>query len=163
MSKQRISEKGLEFIARYEGYRRFPYNDAANNATIGYGHLLHAGPVTFRDRLGRGVGLSQKGALSLLRQDASIAEKGVQRLVTRPLGQGQFDALCSFAFNCGVAGFKRSTLLRLVNQQLGGSGAPTIRKAFEMWRYAGGKELAGLRRRRDAEADLYLYGRYEDL
>jgi len=46
----RISSDGLDLICHYEGMRLEPYNCPAGHATIGYGHLLHKGPVTDEDR-----------------------------------------------------------------------------------------------------------------
>ena len=42
-----ISHAGLLLIARFEGFLGSPYNDADTppNATIGFGHMLHHGPV----------------------------------------------------------------------------------------------------------------------
>lgn len=37
--KKNLSDKGIRFIARFEGFRSGLYNDAAGNCTIGYGHL----------------------------------------------------------------------------------------------------------------------------
>jgi GH24 family phage-related lysozyme (muramidase) len=45
-----LSVRGAHFIDRFEGWRDTPYNNAANNATIGFGHLIHTGPVTAHDR-----------------------------------------------------------------------------------------------------------------
>lgn len=160
MLHMRLSDAGLRFIASWEGYRRWPYNDAAGFATIGYGHLLHYSPVNAWDRARYPFGLSVPAALALLRRDCAAAEAGVNQLVTRPLGQGQFDALVSFAFNCGTGGLAHSTLLVDVNRHLGPKGAPAIRADFERWCHAGGVVLPGLLRRREAEANLYLEGKY---
>jgi len=156
MQHWRISAEGLGFIARFEGYRGGPYNDAGGNATIGYGHLLHYGPVTWRDHVRYPVGLSVKAALKLLREDAAKAEAGVNAALTVGVVQAQFDALCSFAFNCGVGALQRSTLLKTIN---GKAGPAKIRTAFMEWNHVGGEESPGLTRRRTAEADLFLgYG-----
>ncbi len=48
----RVSNHLIEFLENSaEGFRAQPYNDAASppNATIGYGHKLHPGPVTQAD------------------------------------------------------------------------------------------------------------------
>jgi GH24 family phage-related lysozyme (muramidase) len=37
------------FIAGFEGWRSYPYNDRAGPETIGFGYLLHRGPVTEHD------------------------------------------------------------------------------------------------------------------
>lgn len=147
-------------IASFEGYRRFPYNDAAGYATIGYGHLLGYRPVSAADRLRYPLGLSVAQALKLLRKDCLLAQKAVQGYVTRPLGQGQFDALCSFTFNCGAGALAHSTLLHDVNLKPGPAGAAILEADFLRWDHAGGIELPGLKTRRAAEARLYLQGVY---
>lgn len=155
-----ISDKGVRMIAMFEGYRRYPYNDAVNNATVGYGHLLHLGPVTWRDRARYPVGLSVAAALKVLRADCRNAEQAVQSCVKRDLGGGQYDALTSFTFNCGGGALAHSTLLQDVNAKLGAAGATRIRDDFLRWDHAGGVELPGLRRRRELEAALFLQGQY---
>lgn len=64
--------------------------------------------------------------------------------------QGQFDALVSFHYNTGA--IRKATLTRLHRQ---GRFAEAARE-FAKWIYNDGKVLAGLRKRRDEEAALYL-------
>lgn len=45
-----VSMKTTRFVATFEGFLTCPYNDPAGHATIGYGHLLHYGGVTKKDR-----------------------------------------------------------------------------------------------------------------
>ena len=139
-------------IAGFEGYRPRAYNDSGGNATIGYGHLLHLGPVNWRDRT---LYWPEPYARRRLLQDCATAEAAVARLVTRPLGQAQYDALVSFTFNCGTGALARSTLLRDVNAHLGPAGATVLRDDFMRW--AVPPVLAG---RRAAETRLYLQGTY---
>jgi GH24 family phage-related lysozyme (muramidase) len=70
---------------------------------------------------------------------------------TAPTSQGQFDAMVSFAYNCGTAAMARSTLLRLhkAGDFAGAAGE------FAKWNKSAGKVLRGLTRRRAAEAALY--------
>lgn len=65
--------------------------------------------------------------------------------------QNQFDALVSFAYNVGIGNLRSSTLLRLhkAGDYTGAQGQ------FARWNKAAGKVLAGLTRRRAAEAALY--------
>ncbi len=69
------------------------------------------------------------------------------------INQYQFDALCSFAYNCGKNALKTSTLLKRVRKEM---SEPDIRAAFLMWNKAGGKVLKGLVNRRNAECDLFF-------
>ncbi len=80
-----------------------------------------------------------------------VAERAVLRLIRVPLTDGQFNALCSFAFNLGSGALQRSTLRRKVNREEHTAVPPE----FLHWVWAGGRKLKGLVRRRDAEAALY--------
>ena len=68
-----------------------------------------------------------------------------------PTTQGEFDAFVAFAYNVGLGAFSRSTLLAL--HKLGKRKEAAAQ--FARWNKAAGKPVAGLTRRRDAEADLY--------
>lgn len=78
--------------------------------------------------------------------------QGVLERITRPATENELAAMVSLAFNIGLAAFARSTVLRAHNA---GDTAAAAR-AFALWNKAGGRELAGLVRRRAAEAALYL-------
>lgn len=65
--------------------------------------------------------------------------------------QHQFDALTSFAYNVGVGNLQASTLLKL-HKAGDHAGAEA---QFARWNKAAGKVMAGLTRRRAAEAALY--------
>ena len=91
-------------------------------------------------------------AKDLLRKDLKRTEDGVKKLLNQPATQAQFDALVSFAFNLGVGNLKKSTLLKKFNA--GDTQGASLQ--FKSWNKAGGKILAGLTRRRDAEMKLFL-------
>ncbi len=76
--------------------------------------------------------------------------------ITVPLTQNMFDALVSFTFNLGAGALKRSTLLKKLNcgDITGAAGQ------FERFVYAGGKVMRGLVRRRAAEKEIFLNGKY---
>lgn len=68
-----------------------------------------------------------------------------------PTTQSQFDAMVSFAYNVGLGNLNASTLLRKHKaRDYAGAAAE-----FARWNKAAGKVLAGLTRRRGAEAALY--------
>jgi lysozyme len=147
-----LSSEGLLFIAGFEGYSALPYNDVANNATIGYGHLLHYGPVTDEDIAKYKGGISEEDALKFLDEDTTCAEKAVDRLVNAELNQNQFDAIVSFTYNVGQGNLRRSNLLRLLNNTSFNDIATELLK----WTKAGGVEIPGLLKRRSQEA-IYFY------
>jgi GH24 family phage-related lysozyme (muramidase) len=78
-------------------------------------------------------------------------EAAVRRLVKVPLEPWQYDALVSFAYNCGEGNLGKSTLLKKVNANDFAGAA----KEFAKWNKGGGKVLAGLTRRRASEALLF--------
>jgi lysozyme len=112
--------------------------------TIGYGHT----PAT------PGQVITQAQAEAYLSQDIASAESFVNSAVRVSISQEMFDALCDFVFNLGVGNTQRSTLLALVNK--GNYSAAALE--FDKWDKAGGKVVAGLLRRRQAETDEFKTG-----
>jgi lysozyme len=139
-----ISDAGIDLIKRFEGCRLTAYYCPARVLTIGYGH-------TGQD-VKPGMTITQQQADALLRRDLQRFERAVSESVKYPLTQPMYDALVSFAFNCGTAALKTSTLLRLLNQgDVQGAAAQ-----FDRWTKGGGKVLPGLVRRRSAEKAMFL-------
>lgn len=149
-----LSPRGAHFIGRYEGWRAQPYNDPTNNATIGYGHLIHMGPVTAQDKSKWGTLTMQRG-IQLLQADASVAVAAIGHYINRALAQHEVDALTSFAFNCGGGALSGS-----VGQAVNAHNDPTA--ALEQWDHSAGMVLAGLLARRKSEAHLFMTGDYGD-
>jgi lysozyme len=155
-SPKAVSPRGLEFIARFEGFSPTLYEDAATppNATIGFGHVVHPGPPTGTEPVAR---VTREQALALLEADCAKAAAAVRRLVQRPLTQAQFDALVSFTYNCGEQGLAGSTLLKKLNA----GELDAVPAELGRWTHAGpGAPLPGLVRRRRAEAELFVHGTY---
>lgn len=139
----KTSNKGIDLIKKYEGFRAKAYKCPAGKWTIGYGHTLNVKSTDV---------ISLDEAEYFLKKDVEFAENEVNRHNLN-INQNQFDALVSFVFNLGVGNFTRSTLLRKIKSN---PNDPTIREEFEKWIYADGKVLNGLVRRRKDEADLYF-------
>jgi GH24 family phage-related lysozyme (muramidase) len=139
-----------------EGFGATPYPDAHKpipNATIGWGHKLHRGPVTDADRKKWGPnGISRAQADEIFRGDLSKAENAVNSDVRVPLGQNQFDALVSLTFNIGSDAFRRSTLVRFLNtgDYLGAA------QHFEDFHNAHHQPVPGLPARRREEKEFFL-------
>jgi len=133
-------------VGKFEGCRLTAYRCPAGKLTIGYGHT---GPdVT------EGLTISEDEASKLLLIDLERFDTGVSEMVTVPISQKQKAALISFAYNVGLEALRKSTLLQMVNDGYHAAAA----EQFLKWTRAGGKVLAGLARRRQAEADLYWAG-----
>ena len=145
-----ISKKGIEFIIVFEGVRNKPYLDVIGKCTIGYGTTIYPNGVKV-SMTDKPITLDQ--AKEYLNHDLQKFVEGVISLIgNTKLNQNQFDALVSFAYNCGLGNLKTSTLLKLVKAM---PTSEAIFNQFLRWNKAGGKEISGLTRRRKAEAELY--------
>lgn len=148
----KISHKGLTLLKDFEGLRLTAYRCIAGRPTIGFGTTKG---VTQADVDNRRT-ITQLEAERMLNDDLLEYERGVLAACTRVPNQNQFAAFVCFAYNVGVAGFRSSTALKAHNR---GDDVAAAR-AMGLWNKAtlNGKKqvLAGLTRRRAAEAALYL-------
>lgn len=155
-----VSEAGLRHLMRSEGFRNKAYKDVAGYPTIGVGHLLTSQEKRTGTIVINGKAVSYKNGLTdeqvkdLLAQDVKKYEKVVSDSVKVPLTQGQFDALVSFSYNVGPNAFKKSNLLRVLNQGKYNQVPNEMRK----WVKAGGRTVKGLKNRREAEIALWNSG-----
>jgi len=140
---RRINDAGLNLIKEFEGCKLTAYICPAGVLTIGYGST---GPHVVP-----GMTITQEEAETLLRDDLRRFEEGVEQLVEVPLNDNQFSALVSFAFNLGLGALSGSTLLRLLNE----GNYAAVPAQLARWNKSGGKVLAGLTRRREAEGKLW--------
>lgn len=147
----RTSEAGVRLIKKHEGYRGRPYFCPAGKPTIGYGATFYPDgrPVSMTD-----PAISEAEASRILVDMLGEFEAAVDRLVTVPITQHEFDALVSFAYNLGPTQLASSTLLRKLNA---GDKAGAADQ-FLRWDKSAGKTLAGLTRRRQEERALFLGG-----
>jgi lysozyme len=161
-----INPAGLELIKSFEGIADGdpttvsidPYLDPVGIWTIGWGHAISVDGRFLRGKENRKTarklypgGITLQQAEQLLRADLLDTCRDVAALVKAPLTDNQFGALVSFCFNLGRGNLAKSTLLKKVNEKdFAGAAAE-----FARWNKAGGKVLAGLTRRREAEAQLF--------
>lgn len=142
-------KNGILLIEQFEGFKPKMYKDAVGLPTIGFGTLID----TAEEKHLLTATITKEQAEELLRKELVMIENKLKIMVTSTLNQNQYDALVSFAYNLGINNLKASTLLKKVNLN---PADPTIRTEFNKWTHAGGKVLAGLVKRRQAEADLYF-------
>jgi lysozyme len=135
----KYSLSGAALTERFESCRLVAYQDQVGVWTCGWGHT-HG--------VSQGLVITQAIADSWLLEDTANAEDDVNKYVRVSLSQGAFDALVDFAFNLGCGALNNSTLLKDLNN---GDHAAAAAE-FEKWDHAGGKVVAGLLRRREAEA-----------
>jgi lysozyme len=144
-----LNKAGADLIKSFEGCKLKAYQCSAKKWTIGYGNTFFEDgtPVKIGDAI------TQDKAEKMFALIADEFAGKVAKLVTSNVTDNQFGSLVSFAYNCGVVNLQKSTLLKKVNVN---PNDPTIRAEFMKWNRAGGKVLAGLTRRREAEANLYF-------
>ena len=153
----RIDQSGIDFIKSAEGVKNFVYADSAGLPTIGVGHLLTQDELTSgKIRVdGRSYkyhdGLPDDVIDRLLLRDLHIAELVVNSNVKVKLTQNQYNALVSFAFNVGVGAFRKSTLLRLLNN----SDYESVPYQMRRWVFSAGRQIQGLKNRREKEVKLW--------
>jgi lysozyme len=140
----RTNQRGIDLIKKYEGLRLKAYLCPANVWTIGWGHT---GDVK------KGDVITEHQAEAILDVDLDKFERGVTDLLKGCIyNQNQFSALVSFAFNLGLGALSKSTLLKLFKA----GDAKGAADEFTKWKYAAGKVLPGLLKRRIEERALFL-------
>jgi lysozyme len=152
-----ISDKGIALIKELEGVRSHAYLDSGKAWTIGVGHLLNkseraSGKVWIAGKpVKYSAGLADHDVVLLLKSDLAKTERDVNRLVSVPLAQHQFDALVSFAFNIGSGALAASTLRRVLNAGQYDSVPAQMRR----WVHDNGVRVQGLANRREREVALW--------
>lgn len=139
----KTSQKGIDLIKQFEGFRSKAYQDVVGVWTIGYG---------FTKNVKDGDTITREEAEARLRNELVEYEQAVLAACTLPPNQHQFDALVCCAWNIGIAGIRKSSMIRAHNR----GDFQAAARAFLLWNKAGGKVWPGLTRRRAAEAALYL-------
>lgn len=158
-SGRRTSAAGIALIHSFESCKLATYKDPGPT-----GLPITGGWGTTRDENGQpfklGAAHDQAYWDRLFVRDLAATETGVNLLVgNAPTTQNQFDALVSFAYNVGLdidddtiaEGLGDSTLIK---KHLSGDYA-AAKAQFALWNKAKGQVLAGLTRRRAAEAARY--------
>ncbi len=152
-----INDTCINLIKSFEGLVLNPYHGATDRPdifTIGYGTIQYP-PYYMR---GKKVALTdpvitEAQAADFLKYYVTQKSTAIDPLLRDDLSPNRFGALISFAYNVGEYNLKISTLRIKVNKN---PNDKTIRDEFMKWVHANGKIVAGLKRRRAAEADLYF-------
>lgn len=170
--KLTTSSLGLDLITHFEGLKLKPYLCSAKVPTIGIGSTMYADgkKVTMADKA-----ITKEQAIELFKITLKKTyEPAVRRAITVELTQFQFDALVSFAYNCGSifkglaskinanpkdksiwGQFLSYNKIRSDKDGIDNDGDGLIDEEGET------KELLGLTRRRNAEAHLFFLGKVD--
>ncbi|MDE7243379.1 MAG: S-layer homology domain-containing protein [Oscillospiraceae bacterium] len=151
------TEKGMEIIREFEGFRTMPYEDDGK-WYIGYGTLCD--PADYPH------GIGQQSAQQLMDAAVKVAEGQVNKLLKDykiSVTQYQFDAMVSMTYNLGTQWINPD--YRLCSYLIDGIenySEPEVVNAIGTWCHQGTSVLESLVRRRLREAYLFLYGEYEN-
>ena len=139
-----IGERGIELIRSYEKLRLVAYKPTPDDVwTCGWGSTKGVNKDTV---------WTEEEAEAHFREDIVNVERCINRRIQGiQITQNQYDALCSWVFNVGCGAFNNSTLL----VHLLDGHDDRAANEFARWNKQGGKVLAGLTRRREAEAALF--------
>lgn len=148
-----MTEKGKQLIKKYEGCSLVAYKCPANKYTIGWGSTTYADGTPVQE----GDKIDQATANQLFDVMIEKFEKQTRLILgdtlCATLSKEAIDALISFAYNCGTNALAKSTLLKRIKESK--TNLEEIEKQWLRWNKAGGKELAGLTRRRKEEFKMY--------
>eukprot|EP01061_Rhynchopus_euleeides_P000132 TRINITY_DN1008_c0_g1_i3.p1 TRINITY_DN1008_c0_g1~~TRINITY_DN1008_c0_g1_i3.p1 ORF type:complete len:302 (+),score=109.01 TRINITY_DN1008_c0_g1_i3:61-966(+) len=156
VSSGEVPQAGLELIQKFEGLRLSAYPDPLTGnlpITIGYGSTrkLDGSAWVLGDTITKAT------AVQLL--EKQVQDKFLPPLEAIPvwgeLNTNQRGAILSFAYNLGAHFYGKSsftTITRVLREKQWDQ----IRAALVLYRNPGSSVEAGLRRRREAEADLFL-------
>ena len=143
MTLMKISQKGIDLIKKFEGCKLYAYRDSVGVPTIGYGHIKN---------VKAGMAITQQQAETFLKDDIKPVETLLNGMGIN-YTQNQFDALVSWIFNLGQGNFKSSTMYKYIVAR---KTDLEITDQMVKWHNAGGKPLVGLKKRRCAEANMFL-------
>lgn len=141
--KLSVTQRLVDMIKGFEGFREYPYTCPGGALTIGYGTTIKPGQYT---------SVTKEQAEAMLRKSIFGFERSVKKLVKVPLNQNQYDALVSFTYNVGAGALQRSTLLKKLNSRDYQGAADELLKFVK----SKGKVLQGLVKRREKERALFL-------
>ena len=142
----KTGKEGIKLITHFEGCQLTAYQCPAGVWTIGFGNTYYEDSTKVK----KGDKITQDRANKLFANLLPKYEDIVDTKIKIDLTQNQFDALVSYVWNTGGS----DTLYKLINSK---ASEVSIRTWFTTKYITGdGKVLAGLVKRRQAEADLFF-------
>lgn len=143
-----VPQVGLDLIRRSESLRLAPYLDSAGIPTIGWGAIR--GPTGARVTMADPP-ITAEQAEAMLERDIARDCGRVEPLCPVSLTDGQYAALCDFAFNLGAGALQRASFRQALLRRDYAAVPVGLRKYV----FAGGIKTAGLVYRREREAQLW--------
>jgi GH24 family phage-related lysozyme (muramidase) len=143
----RLSPRGQSAIVREEAIVLFVYEDKDTKGVI---HRAN-GVGNNDDSMAPDARITVEEAIEKFHENIKRFEAVVSETITRDLNEHEADALISRAFNSGVTGFRvgQAKLIQAVNNN------DIVGVVWEL-------AMAGNKKRRRHEADMYHTGRYID-
>ena len=138
----KVSQDCIQLVKYFEGFEDTAYLCPANVWTIGYGRTRN---------VKEGDQITEVQAERDLLEELEEFKHQVLDSVKVELKQNELDALTSWTYNLGVGNLKSSTLLKKLNA----GNKDEVPAEIVRWNKANGKVLAGLTKRREAEAELW--------
>jgi lysozyme len=161
----KVSETGLNLLKHHEGFMKKPYQCSANIWTIGYGHALYPDQMRIPSTP---EGMAKRKAFPLRPEDNRVwskeeigellvkdvvrFERAIERYISIPLRQCEFDALISAVYNLGPGWLQRSPVRQALNR---GDKKGAMEQLLK-YNKGGGKVLKGLDTRRKDEVALFM-------
>lgn len=139
-----LAISGGYLVGPFESKVNKVYVDPVQILTSCYGHT---GP-----KLKLGQKFTDEQCLEQLAEDLVEHDKGMMKAIVVPLNDYQHAAFLSFCFNIGVRKCTSSTAFKLLNKKDYVGACNELLK----WKFAGGKILKGLIKRRQAERAMCL-------
>ena len=149
-----VSENCLKIIKEFEGFSHKSYYATDHEkkmgiCTIGYGTTVLENKV-----IPIGKKITEKEAENYLKKDVDDIYLKLHSYIKVDINQNQLDAIVSLVYNIGINAFKKSTLLKKLNNKDFEGAA----EQFERWVYQDGKILKGLVERRKKEKEIFSLG-----
>ena len=151
------SQKAIDMIKAFEGFSPYAYDDGVGVSTIGYGTTsADVSPLPKRVSFEEGEKILKKALKEKYEPDVKAAEAryGIK------FSQAEFDALVSFVYNLGPGAVGTAKGFSTLQGALASKNRPAIANALLLYTNPGTSVHAGLLRRRKAEKELFLNGKY---
>ena len=150
----KTSDKGIAALMQHEGIVPGPYFDSVGVQTYGVGHTAAAGdpdPANMPAGMPEDLDKELRRVMDVFGTDLIKYEADVDRAITVPVTQHEFDAAVSFHYNTGAIG--TATWVKTLN------GGDRAKAAAQIMNWSKPPEIIP---RREAEQRLFRDGVYPD-